>query len=270
MLLVGLGLFGQACTGRRSSSARPVGAPAPAPLAGLIYTVEKGDTLSSLSRRSGLTVKEISAANGLHSNIIKINQKLRLPGVQSLRVDPLADIINAPAPAKTVPRRSRGGYRLVRRRQWTKASVRSNHRLMGGVHRITVHHTGEHGSLSKRSDLEVVQAIENYHRNQRKWAAIGYHFLVGRDGRVYEGRPLQYQGAHTRGANRNNIGISVIGDFNRTLPNGKQLVALEAFLDEKRQRYGIPKRLIFGHRDLSASQCPGNALYGWLQGYKRR
>jgi N-acetylmuramoyl-L-alanine amidase len=168
-------------------------------------------------------------------------------------------------PAETV---AGNGYTLVPRKAWTSLPVKSNHNPMGTVTRITVHHTGEHGSWDNLPDTEIVQRIESYHRNEKDWAAIGYHFLVGKDGRVYEGRPAQYQGAHTSTQNENNLGISVIGDFMNRPPSSRQLAALKAFLDDKRSEYGVGRGRIYGHRDLHASLCPGDALYAWVKTYK--
>lgn len=43
------------------------------------HTVVSGDTLYSLARRNGTSVKAIKNANGLSSDIIRIGQKLRIP-----------------------------------------------------------------------------------------------------------------------------------------------------------------------------------------------
>ncbi len=43
------------------------------------YKVKKGDTLGAIARRYGTTVRAIKSANGLRSDLIHINQKLRVP-----------------------------------------------------------------------------------------------------------------------------------------------------------------------------------------------
>ncbi len=43
------------------------------------YKVKKGDTLGAIARRYGTTVRAIKSANGLRSDLIHINQKLRIP-----------------------------------------------------------------------------------------------------------------------------------------------------------------------------------------------
>jgi N-acetylmuramoyl-L-alanine amidase len=45
------------------------------------------------------------------------------------------------------------------------------------------------------------------------WLDIGYNFVVGEDGNVYEGRGWTRVGAHAVNWNSRSIGIAVIGDF---------------------------------------------------------
>lgn len=103
--------------------------------------------------------------------------------------------------------------------------------------------------------------------NTRKWNDIGYNFLVGGDGKVYVGRGWEYEGAHTRGHNRNSICIAFIGNFDTTEPPKRQLCAAQNLIAE-----GIEKSLLsndyhlYGHRQLVAgTQSPGTALYEIIQ-----
>ena len=124
-----------------------------------------------------------------------------------------------PAPAS-------GGYVIIRRKEWTKAKIGRNHRKMRGVKRITIHHTGEYAGTARLSDREILRRIDRYHREGRKWAAIGYHYLIAPDGRIYEGRPESIQGAHTANNNSHNLGISMMGDFHRSPPSARHLAVL--------------------------------------------
>ena len=56
-------------------------------------------------------------------------------------------------------------------------------------------------------------------RSATGWSDIGYNFLVGDDGNVYEGRGWDLQGAHVFGHNSRSIGISFIGNFQQRLPS---------------------------------------------------
>ncbi len=45
----------------------------------------------------------------------------------------------------------------------------------------------------------------------RGFSDIGYHYLVGRDGTIYAGRPESVVGAHCTGQNTCSIGVSYVG-----------------------------------------------------------
>lgn len=244
-----------------SPAAAPAVGAGPACAAGLRYRVLPGDTLASLARRSGCPVGTLVTANRLTSANLAVGQELLLPGCRHLGPDPLLTPSN-PACSPVAG----GSWRVVPRAEWGAQTLRANHDPMGAIRRITLHHTDEHSGMCGRSDAEVVRAIQSYHQDAMGWADIGYHYLVGHDGRVYEGRSVAAQGAHSGGANnRNNLGISVIGNFSCALPAPTQLAALRGFLADRQAAYGIGPAAVFGHRDLSATECPGSALYAWLQ-----
>lgn len=46
------------------------------------YTVQAGDTLASIARRSGVSVNQLMQHNGLRSGSIRVGQSLRLPAGQ--------------------------------------------------------------------------------------------------------------------------------------------------------------------------------------------
>ncbi len=244
---------------------------------GIWYTVAEGDTLASLARRSGVSVQAIMDGNHLSGALLIPETRLWLPGATRVGADTLAhlnepdvDLIspNLPKekePEPDLPPLAGGGYVLVPRSRWTTKPPGTNHRPIGRVTRITLHHTAEHGAVATLPDVEVVRRIENYHRNGRKWCAIGYHYLIGKDGRVYEGRPANLQGAHVLSENENNIGISVMGDFDKKLPSPRQLAAVQAFVEDSRDRFKVARNRIYGHRDLNRSVCPGDALYAWMR-----
>ena len=192
--------------------------------------------------------------------MLSTGQRLFLPGATALAAAPAAPA----APVDDLGELANGRYELVPRSVWTNRPVSAKNQAMGTVKRITVHHTGEYGRMGVLPDMDVIQSVENAHRG-RGYAAIGYHFVIGRDGRVYEGRPTRFQGAHTANNNSNNLGISCIGDFMQKLPGARQLKALELCLNDMRARYGVPMARVYGHRELSGSLCPGDRLFAWLK-----
>ena len=107
-------------------------------------------------------------------------------------------------------------------------------------------------------------------RNPR-FGDIGYHYLIDAAGRIFEGRPIAWQGAHARGQNNyQNLGVCLLGDFTRGRPTEAALASLGLLLNELRARYRIPSGRVFGHRDLLVTECPGDALQDWIGRYKGR
>ncbi len=75
---------------------------------------------------------------------------------------------------------------------------------------------------------------------------IGYHFVIGLDGRVATGRAIGEQGAHVKGHNKHSLGICLIGTdaFTR-----EQWAALTELIHRLSRQY--PDAVLCGHRDLS-------------------
>lgn len=149
----------------------------------------------------------------------------------------------------------------------------------GPWRRITVHHSAEIDDTSPSASMSdsaaTLQRIQKVHMDRgdpsHGWADIGYHFLIDGSGRVFEGRSLDWQGAHARGANnRQNIGVCLLGDYSRQAPGRAELDALERLLDELRQRYRLPAKAVTTHRELTATACPGPSLQAWVERYRRR
>lgn len=53
------------------------------------------------------------------------------------------------------------------------------------VSRIVLHHTAE-SMASNASDEEVLRTIYRYHTLSRQWGDIGYHYIIGQRGKIYE------------------------------------------------------------------------------------
>lgn len=134
--------------------------------------------------------------------------------------------------------------------------------------RITVHHTVTPNDDSMSMPARMRQ-IQSYHMDTRGWCDVGYHFLVGQDGRVYQGRPERKVGAHAASANTNNAGVSYIGDYSSVAPSQAMLDAGARILRSLSQSYGITlnRTQVKGHRQVgtTSTSCPGNALYNRLQ-----
>lgn len=148
--------------------------------------------------------------------------------------------------------------KIVSRAEWKANPARSTTRLRPErVNKFVLHHTT--GTYAGRS---TVRSIQRFHQGTRKWADIGYNFLVSPRGTVYEGRGWGFQGAHARGHNSESVGVAYIGDGSRKVPEAAKLSILALF-EEAEERFGPLTRL--AHRDVGSTACPGDGLYEWWQ-----
>lgn len=129
------------------------------------------------------------------------------------------------------------------------------------IRRITLHHDGMTAftSTSYADAAQRIEAIRAAHRGHR-WGDIGYHYVIDPAGRVWQGRPLSWQGAHVRDQNQGNIGVCVLGNYERQYPNREQIAAVERFVAELMHRHRVPVGRIYTHRELAATACPGRNL----------
>jgi hypothetical protein len=159
---------------------------------------------------------------------------------------------------------------VLPRADWTSARPNLNNiKVMNGVNRITVHHTGWPMTADAwKPTAGMLENIREFHSGQkpkdRRWADIAYHFVVDRAGRVWQARPLAYQGAHVQFHNEHNLGIVLLGDFTQQSPSAAQLVSLTGFIGFVRQLYNIPVTSVFTHGEFGKTECPGKTLQSFM------
>jgi hypothetical protein len=164
--------------------------------------------------------------------------------------------------------------------------------------KLIVHHT-----VTANADPDpaaTVRAIYQYHVQTRKFIDIAYNFLVDANGTIYKGRysgpnGTCYQdtttgenangrgvtGAHTGGWNSGTMGIAVLGNYEEVPLSEATRTALVEHLAWESERHlldplatstftnpagGGSKTTpnISGHRDWSATACPGQNLYALM------
>ncbi len=141
--------------------------------------------------------------------------------------------------------------------------------------KIIVHHTATPNSadLSRAHAFALARSIQQSHFN-RGWRDSGQQFTISRGGYIMTGRHRSKTalikgdrhviGAHCTGQNEVAVGIENEGNYMNVQirdAHYQRLVRMCAFICQK---YGIPPRNIKGHRDFSATLCPGDRLYARL------
>lgn len=201
----------------------------------------------------------------------------------------------APPPAPA-PLAVSAGLEIKRRAAWAgsdRAPLATFPRE--DVRFLLVHHTATHArGYSEAAVPEIIRSSYDYHTSSVKgWKDICYNFLVDRYGGVWEGRAGSLAGPVIPDATGGNQGFSqlacVIGDYTSTMPSDAALASLRRLLAWLAQRSGIdtePGRrvqfvsrgsnrwragttvdaaTISGHRDMSLTGCPGDALYPYVR-----
>lgn len=157
---------------------------------------------------------------------------------------------------------------VIARSQWTRVGIARPGEVnpLGQVNRITIHHDGMDGftSTSTGDAIDRLETIRAAHVNQRKFADIGYHFVIDPGGRVWEGRSLKFQGAHVRDQNENNLGVMCLGNFDRHQPSGPQLQTLDRFVAAQMRRFRVPINRVYTHQELNPTACPGRNLQRYM------
>ncbi len=124
---------------------------------------------------------------------------------------------------------------------------------------LVIHHTKIPGM--------TVESIHDLHL-RNGWAGIGYHKVVLPDGSVADGRPEYAVGAHAKGVNSHSVGITVVGDFDVSLPSPAQMAALVALTADLVGKYYVDASRVVGHRDVyQDTTCPGR-MFPWAE-FKR-
>ncbi|RVE69086.1 hypothetical protein OJAV_G00074240 [Oryzias javanicus] len=108
-----------------------------------------------------------------------------------------------------------------------------------------------------------MRSMQRFHQQSNGWDDIGYSFVAGSDGNIYEGRGWKWQGAHTGGHNSKGYGVSFIGDYTAALPSQHSMALVRDQLASCAVAGGrlVSSYILKGHRQMVSTACPGNTFY---------
>ena len=117
-----------------------------------------------------------------------------------------------------------------------------------------------HCSATREGENFDVAEIRRWHVEGRGWSDIGYHFYIDLYGEIHKGRDIAKIGAHTKGQNRNSIGLCYCGGVEadgktpKDTRNEEQKQALICVLRTLKAMY--PNAVIHSHKDFANKACP--------------
>lgn len=203
------------------------------------HIVSKGETLSGIAGKYGVSVRDLKRTNGLNSDLIKVGQKLTVPGGgPSGLLEP----------------------------------------VIAATNRIRVDSTRWRYVVCHHSAIEAgnAEVYGRAHKRRGMEHGLAYHFVIGNgrdsgDGEIEIGPrwTKQLRGGHVRSTrvNDSGIGICIVGNLQNHAPSPKQRRALNElleFLVEGHTRRGVSVT-VHKRVDKNHTVCPGRYFpYGDL------
>jgi N-acetylmuramoyl-L-alanine amidase len=169
--------------------------------------------------------------------------------------------------------------KVISRDEWGALSFTCSEPLPQ-IDAIVVHYTAsdadeqaEHGNCAAR-----VRAIQRFHMSSspsdpsKPWCDIAYNFLVCKHGFVFVGRGWKRKSGATGPANSHTISVCFLGDdtARRDDVTADGRTALGWWVRRALERF--PGSSVRGHRNFTATACPGDELMRWIRnrGWERR
>ena len=158
--------------------------------------------------------------------------------------------------------------KFVSRAQWGAQYAKGSGAIAGPVRGVTLHWEGpKMGAFSHDKCAGKVRTIERFHAVTRGWAGIAYNLLVCPHGYVFEGRGAGVRsaanGTSNIGGNDQWYAVCYLGGQGDGFSDAAKIAVVDAvrYLRET----GGAGQAVNGHRDHHATECPGDAIYAWLQ-----
>lgn len=162
----------------------------------------------------------------------------------------------------------------------------------------TVHHTADSNDYTEADVPQILRSIYSFHAISRGWGDIGYNFIVDKFGRTWEGRyggiASTVIGAHAGGFNEYTTGVAMLGNYDEVQPSYELLNSVAAVIAWKFSLYqiypmnrttlvssgggtakypagtAVDLPVIFGHRDVGSTTCPGRYAYAYMDWIRDR
>ena len=142
---------------------------------------------------------------------------------------------------------------------------------------ITLHHAG----VMWTTDRDPVQFVRNMQAWGKRrpeiekpprntyWPDLPYHYLIAPDGRIFEGRPVEYEPeSNTKYKLSGHLGVELMGNFEKQRPSPEQVESAVRLVAWLLAEHDLPLESISTHRDVAKGQtsCPGRDLARYFQG----
>ncbi|KAK2144558.1 hypothetical protein LSH36_747g01010 [Paralvinella palmiformis] len=152
---------------------------------------------------------------------------------------------------------------LVSRSDWGAVDPTQKTPLDLPVSMTSIHHTLTEGCCNVPQCSARLQAIQSKQMTVMNFDDIGCNFLVGNDGRIYEGRGWTNKGQLIQEYDELSHSICFIGNYTEDAPSWFALDSAKKWIEcGVNKDYIVHQYMLFGHREKdNSTQCPGDCLF---------
>ncbi len=130
--------------------------------------------------------------------------------------------------------------------------------LVDAYSTVAIHH-----SAIPLDTNETMPSVQDLHMDTNHWADVGYHYVIDKNGIIYEGRDIHVRGASVAGYNTGTIGVCVMGNFEIDFPLEIQLTILQQVVNWLAVTYTLTHLAAHGEFNPE-SVCPGKNMLPYL------
>lgn len=111
------------------------------------------------------------------------------------------------------------------------------------------------------SEHVIMRGIRNQHIHSNGWDDIGYSYVLFPSGRLYTGRGFKGLPAAQLSHNSGTIAICCAGHGDK-----QQLTVMQKrrLIKAANHLHALGVRWVGGHRQVTATACPGQKIYDWV------
>lgn len=142
---------------------------------------------------------------------------------------------------------------------------------------VTLHHAAVMWTKD-RDPVEFIRNMQTWGKRRPEieepprntyWPDLPYHFLIAPDGRVFEGRPMEYEPeSNTKYDLAGHIGVELMGNFEKQRPSPEQVESAVRLVAWILSEHDLPLKAISTHQDVAKGQtsCPGRDFARYFEG----
>lgn len=176
---------------------------------------------------------------------------------------PVAGVVGDLAGLDLIGPKDRPGVEVIGKEGWRSAPTGSLE--PHAIEQVTIHHSARSFDGANADAPARIRSYQRYHQDQG-WPDIAYHYVIDRNGNVYEGRSPEGRGdTFTNYDPSGHFLVMVDGNFDGQDPSPAQVESLARMVAWGIDEWGIDPTEVGGHRDHANTSCPGEYLYQLME-----